>query len=78
MSAQNDENAAARSMPTEDDRMQAALLRLSMALKKDPSRNFDELIDDIAKKTGLDRARFVDYVARHREVITATVKGTAR
>ncbi|MBI5528937.1 MAG: hypothetical protein HY897_21620 [Deltaproteobacteria bacterium] len=78
MSAMNDETSAAKSAPIEDERMQAALLRLSMALKKDPARNFDELIDDIAKKTGLDRARFVDYVAHHREVIIATVKGTAR
>ena len=73
-----DDAGAPKVPPTDDAKFQAALLKLSIVLKKSPSANLDEVIDDIVKKNGLDRAKFVDYVARHREVITATVKGAAR
>jgi hypothetical protein len=63
---------------SEEDRYKAGLLKLSIVLKREPQRNLDEIIDDIVKKNSLDRARFVDYIARHREVITSTVKGSAR
>jgi hypothetical protein len=72
------DNEAPKAPPTEEEKFQTALLKLSMVFKKSPSANLDEVIDDIVKKNGLDRAKFVDYVARHRQVITATVKGATR
>ena len=78
MTTTNDADAVSKMAPTEETRFQTALLKLSIVLKKSPSANLDEIIDDIVKKNGLDRAKFVDYVARHREVITATVKASAR
>jgi hypothetical protein len=73
-----DDAAPVKSPSPEETKFQAALLKLSIVLKKSPSANLDEVIDDIVKKNCLDRAKFVDYVARHREVITATVKASVR
>ena len=73
-----DDAATVKTPVPEETKFQAALLKLSIVLKRSPSANLDEVIDDIVKKNSLDRAKFVDYVARHREVITATVKASTR
>jgi hypothetical protein len=63
---------------TTEDKMQAGLLKLSMTLKRDPSLAMESVIDEIVKAYLLDRAKFVEYVASHREMITVTVKGSTR
>lgn len=72
------DTGVARVKLTTEDKMQAGLLKLSISLKKDPTLGLDSAIDEIVKTYALDRAKFVEYVASHREVITATVKGTSR
>ena len=74
----HDDDAPVKTQTAEETKFQTALLKLSIVLKKIPSANLDEVIDDVVKKNSLDRAKFVDYLARHREVITATVKASAR
>jgi hypothetical protein len=63
---------------TEEDRLQSGLLKLAIILRKDPSRDLDELIREISVENGLDRAKFSDFVTANRQFVTATAAGSAK
>ncbi|MFA6034607.1 MAG: hypothetical protein WC889_17040 [Myxococcota bacterium] len=58
----------------EEDGLKAGLLKLTLVLKREPEADLDKVISDISQKNHLNRARFVEYIAQHREFITSTVK----
>ncbi len=72
----------AQFVESENVRMQAAMLRLVMLLRREGTASAGLLVDRVARETGVDAARFRAYVIDHdkavAEVLARSRGGGAR